>query len=265
MKNVKPPSERHNVLWPYLQFSSSVGVSTYSLWISLITTLGVVWAYRRRPSVEVLDLSFCILIGGFVGARLFHILFEEPGYYINNPKAIFAIWQGGFVWFGGWLGALITSLLWCRWRKQSFLEWADLLTPVLAVGYGVGRLACFLNGCCYGVACSWPWAVSFHSHKLMGLEVIPRHPTQLYMAAYDLALGIGLLIFSQRRSEMRPGWLFLIWVVLHGMGRAIVEFWRDDPRGPLLLQLSVSTWIGITISICALLILLRPLTLAQKH
>src|SRR5690606_9254272 len=102
-----------------------------------------------------------VMIGGFVGARLFHVFYEAWDVYRDNPWLIVQFWRGGFVFYGGFAGALVAAWMTLRLKKESFLEWANFFAPVIAVTYAIGRIGCFLNGCCYGDYCQWPWAVEF--------------------------------------------------------------------------------------------------------
>jgi phosphatidylglycerol:prolipoprotein diacylglycerol transferase len=179
-----------------------------------------------------------------MGARLFHIFYEEPSYYWQHPARVFFIWQGGFVWYGGCLTALGAGWLWCRSTKISFLAWSDFFSPMAAVGYGLGRIACFLNGCCYGKVCSWPWAVRFKSHMDLGLPILPRHPTQLYMAFAEFMIA-GILLYFESRWRRDRGRLFFSWLGMHGLARLVIGFWRDDYSGPLLGPLNVAGAVSI--------------------
>lgn len=138
--------------------------------------------------------------------------------------AALEFWQGGLTFYGGLLVATAGALWYCRRRRLDFLAVADLVAPYLLVGQAIGRLGCFLEGCCYGAATGGPLGVRFPGHAFA------RHPTQLYEAVVDLALA-ALLLFALRRPPRgaRFGWM----LVLYGAARAIIEIWRDDPRGGL--------------------------------
>jgi phosphatidylglycerol:prolipoprotein diacylglycerol transferase len=190
------------------------------------------------------------LICGFVGARLFHVIYEEPQFYRQDPKQVFYVWNGGFIWYGGVLAALPSAAIWCWIRNQSFLFWADFFAPILAFGYGAGRVACFFNGCCYGKICSYPWAVR------------SRHPTQLYMMIYELIV-MGVLI-RLRRRDLTRGTIFFLWLGLHGCGRLWVEFFRDDFRGPPIFGFSISTLISLLLITIAIFGLTKNLLVVRN-
>jgi len=138
--------------------------------------------------------------------------------------AVFKFWQGGLTFYGALLFALPGALWYCRRKRLDFLAVGDLVAPCVMVGQAIGRVGCFLEGCCYGAPTNGPLGVHFPGHALA------RHPTQLYELAADLAIA-GLLLFAVkagRRGE-RLGWM----LALYGAARALVEVWRDDPRGSL--------------------------------
>jgi phosphatidylglycerol---prolipoprotein diacylglyceryl transferase len=246
-------------MFPLIRLTPSFGLPTYLLIISLTYCLCIYLVYKRSEKSNLavslsLDVCLAIMIGGFLGARLFHVFYEEPKYYIAHPIRILEFWQGGFVYFGGLIGAVIAAFLFLHHKKESFLKWADFFAPVLSLGYALGRLACFLNGCCYGRICSLPWAVTFHE---AGLPTGPRHPTQLYATFWELGVFVTLLTLEKRKQKN----IFVLWLMLHSAGRIIMEYFRDDDRGPLLAGFSIATWISVVFIILGA----TKLILSQKN
>jgi phosphatidylglycerol:prolipoprotein diacylglycerol transferase len=234
-------------VFPSIPIASGFSLSSYFLLISLGTTLSVIWFIRRAEArkldrVTSIDLALCVLIGGFLGARLLHIFFEEPELYQLNPRAVLEIWNGGFVYLGGVIGALVASVAFCKYKSQPFWYWADVATPPIALGYAIGRFACFFNGCCYGLPAQVPWAITVHG--------APRHPTQLYATLWELAV-LAILIVLQSRFKT-SGMLFNTWLLLHGLGRILMEVFRDDPRGSLILGVSLGTNMSVVLMTWAL-------------
>ena len=225
-----------------------VRIQTYFVVTSLVlSALAFLIAWRARhlefAIARALDLYIFAMIGGFLGARLFHILWEEPKYYLEAPSRAFDLLQGGFVWYGGFLGGLATIVvLLLRKRREAdrrnsvteLLSWLDFFAPIAAIGYGLGRMACVLTGCCYGGVCH------FHDHLF-------RFPTQGFAVVYELTIAGLLLKLESRRwpGGRKAGQLFFLWLVLHGIGRLIMELFRDDPRGPELAGLSVASIVSL--------------------
>jgi phosphatidylglycerol---prolipoprotein diacylglyceryl transferase len=236
-------------MWPFLVQTDGFYLPTYIVVNSLVFSFGTVWIYRRALKRgfnvnAVLDILLFAMLGCFAGARLAHVLVERPDYYLANPMAVFKFWQGGFVYYGGMIGGLLAAWVVCKVKRTGFLKHADLFSPILALGYSLGRWGCFAAGCCYGKASSLPWAVVFPS----GAEApagIARHPTQIYSSLWELMVFFVLLAAEKRGHALRPGRIFGIWLFLHGLGRGLVEQFRDDFRGPSFFNLSVSTWVSV--------------------
>ncbi|MGE0761670.1 MAG: prolipoprotein diacylglyceryl transferase [Bdellovibrionales bacterium] len=215
-------------------------MSQIPIWIltlSLTMTVALFWinsraARQRLLRSQALDLALWMMIGAVLGGRLMHVLYEQPQYYLDEPLAFFKIWQGGFVFYGGLFGAFGLGYWWSRRYEVAPLRWADFFAPVAALTYALGRLGCFFNGCCYGRYCELPWAI----HE--------RHPTQLYATIFELGT-LMVLLWLERKPKRPLGLVFFTWLVLHGTGRLIMEYFRADDRGPMPLGLSISIWISL--------------------
>lgn len=234
-------------MFPEIRLSDTLLIPTYFVYISVLYCFLLVYVLRRarahgENASTALDLGLILMVGGFLGGRLLHVFYELPQYYAEDWTRVFKIWEGGFVFYGGFLTALAGCLLLVWRRRLSFNRWADFYAPVIALGYGLGRVSCFLAGCCYGRACDLPWGVTFP----WDAERILRHPTQLYAVIWELSV-FGLLIFLERRKipSRIPGLVFWSWILLHSLGRLMMESFRDDFRGHLLFGLSLSTVISL--------------------
>ena len=189
---------------------------------------------------EVLDIAFTILVWGFLGARLFYVI-QNLSYYAAEPLKIFAVWEGGLIFYGGVLAALVGFWLTVRKLNVSFWKALDFIVPYGALAHAFGRIGCFLNGCCYGKACDLPWAVRFPelSHAV--------HPAQLYEAFYDLALFAFLL--TRRKRSRFEGEIGLLYFLFYGMGRYLIEFVREP--GWMWLGLTSNQWLSAAIIVVA--------------
>jgi phosphatidylglycerol:prolipoprotein diacylglycerol transferase len=187
------------------------------------------------------------MISSFVGARFMHVFFEETEFYRDHPENIFKFWNGGFVYYGGALLSAFCSIYFLKKKCKSLLNnYLDLFTPVLSLAYGLGRLACLLAGCCYGKTCELPWALE------------GRHPTQAYASLWEL--GVLVILLKLESISRRPaqntflrtkGSLFYLWLILHGIGRLIMENYREDFRGPIWMM-SISSWMSLAIILIGL-------------
>jgi phosphatidylglycerol:prolipoprotein diacylglycerol transferase len=232
-----------------------IRVQSYFIVVSLVLSTLPFLIVKRARSFDVsykraLDLYIGLMIGGFLGARLFHVFWEERDYYFQDPFRIFDFLQGGFVWYGGLIGGLatISVILFLKRDDASYkqvslwlLPWLDFFAPIAAVGYGLGRLACVVTGCCYGRVC--------HLH-----EYIFRFPTQGFAVIFELAVAYFLCRAENRRWQRgrNAGQIFFLWIVLHGFGRLIMEFMRNDPRGPDLAGLSIASILSLILIVAGI-------------
>lgn len=225
---------------------------TYFLVQSLTAALALIWIRFRAtakgfPVKTALDTALFVLIFGWIGGRVLHILWEAPAYYLTQPRLILDFTSGGFVYYGGlWAGLFIAWLLLRREPEKPLPEWLDFFAPIVAFGTALGRWGCALAGCCFGKTCDLPWALS------------GRHPVPVYLFLWDFA-AMGLLLYIERRRPRilaRPGSLFAAWLVIHGCGRFLSEFLRDDDRGPTL-GLSLSQWLALVLVIAGSRFILR--------
>jgi phosphatidylglycerol:prolipoprotein diacylglycerol transferase len=202
--------------------------------------LGIAFWRARREGIDseaVSGLAVWLISGGFIGARLMYVT-QHPE-TVQHLGDVFKIWQGGIVFYGCIMGGLIGSVIYWRRHPFPFLAMADAVAPALAVGSALGRVGCFLNGCCYGARTNLPLAVCFPAgsppwvrHFKLGL--IPPtsgwslavHPTQLYAALDGLAL-LGLLTWFYPRRR-RDGEVMALLMVAYPVLRFINESLRAD-------------------------------------
>ncbi|MBY0553691.1 prolipoprotein diacylglyceryl transferase [bacterium] len=224
---------------PYISIGS-LQIPTFFLVISLsLSALLVFLSYRveqfSKNRAQAFDIALMLMLSGFVGGRLMHVFYEELNYYLINPWQILAFWNGGFVFLGGLISCLITGTIYARIKKISFGEWADFFTPLFSLAHALGRIGCFLSGCCFGSICFLPWAYS------------GRHPTALYLAVGEFVIFLVLLLFEGKKAMPTKGSLFVKWLLLHSLLRFNVEYFRDDFRGLFIFGLSISQIISLII------------------
>ncbi len=197
----------------------------------------------------VFDLVFWAVVGGIVGARLFFILLNIS-FFIQNPLEIIMIQNGGLSFQGGLIVGSLASVWFVRRKKLPLLLVLDLAAPYLALGQSVGRVGCFLNGCCYGREV--PWGIYFPVHDAH------LHPTQLYSTT-GLLIIFGILKMYQKQvltpSSAQPasGRVFILYLMLAATFRFGVEFFRAD-HNTLFLGLSVFQYVCLGLILTALVI-----------
>jgi phosphatidylglycerol:prolipoprotein diacylglycerol transferase len=132
------------------------------------------WRKMAMSSDDLYDLLFFLILGVMIGGRLGYVLFYDLPAYINDPLSIFKIWQGGMSFHGGFIGVILATMYICRKKKWNFWEIADLVSVVVPVGLGLGRIGNFINGELYGRPTKLPWGMVFPEGG-----TAPRHPSQL--------------------------------------------------------------------------------------
>lgn len=216
-------------------------VSSYGILLVLAILVGVRAGLRRAalrglPVSEVASLSFISVVSGLVGARLLYVvthLREFQGRWMSTflpSDAGGQLGVTGVVLLGGVVAAVLSGVIYLRRRRLEVLKFADVFSAPLALGIFFGRIGCFLNGCCFGKACSAAWAVEFPPDSPAGTVMgsLPLHPTQLYSAIIALVIWMVLHALENRR---RPdGFLAAVFLVLFGAGRFFVDFFRVYER-----------------------------------
>lgn len=210
-------------MYPIIDFGT-LHIPTFFIVISLSLS-GLLIALSNRVDLFLkdrkiaYDFAIIIMLSGFVGGRIMHIIFEEPEYYAMQPSRMLEFWNGGFVYFGGMITSFIACIIYAKIKKQKILDWADFFTPLLSLSHAFGRIGCLLAGCCYGAACDLPWALD------------DRHPTVLYLFFGEIVILFVLLGYEQAKHKMPSGHLFAKWILLHSVLRLNVEYFRNDYRG----------------------------------
>lgn len=243
---------------PYLFKIGIFSIYTYGFFVAIGFLAGIllarIEAKRLGRNIEkIMDLAFYVLIAAIIGSRCFYIL-TTPEVFIEDPWEIFRIWNGGLVFYGGFLAALVTGIFYLKKNRMPLWQTADIMAPSLAAGQFLGRLGCFSAGCCYGKHSDLPWAVVFTNSNSLAPLGISLHPTQLYHAAGNLLIFAFLWLYRKRKKF--DGQLFWFYVLIYGAVRSFVEIFRGDSRGLTLFdKFSVSQTIGMTMAVIALVML----------
>lgn len=224
------------------------------------------WETKRRG----LDISLSIRgaiwvsIFGYIGARAMHIVFDGfLDIYIQKPLAILAFWKGGLAFYGTVIFGLPAALWWFRYHKAPFLKYLDNYTYGLAFGVGIGRLGCYLNGCCFGEISSSSIANQFIKYGLSAKNQFARDilldlrempysvfPAQIISFAANMMIFLFLWIFVRKRYK-KDGSVFGIWMIIYGIFRFTIEIFRADERGLFFNELLSSSQLIAIISIIA--------------
>jgi phosphatidylglycerol:prolipoprotein diacylglycerol transferase len=241
-------------VYPELFKLGPVTVYTYGVLLAAAYLLGLRLAMSRAKTRgldpnRTLDLGIAIIISALVGAKLL-LLFVDFDRFRQNPGELFSIVRSGGVFYGGLIAAVAVAF-WYMWRhKMPLWTTCDVFAPGIALGHAVGRLGCLMAGCCYGRPTDVPWAITFTNPEAAANVGTPLgvalHPTQLYESAAE-ALILVLLLWTEKKGRPFAGRTFWSYMVLYGISRFVIEFFRGDDRGAVLGAVSTSQFISLVL------------------
>jgi phosphatidylglycerol:prolipoprotein diacylglycerol transferase len=264
---------------PSLDDGQGVPVRGYGVMLLLAATAGTWLSIERGKRMgfdadTILSLATVVFLWGLVGARLFYVIeyherFFGPGMTLRDSlAAIVNISAGGLVVFGSLPTAGVAAWLFARGRSLDFARLLDCVAPGLLVGLALGRVGCFLNGCCYGGPCELPWAVRFPPESPPWIDQaqrgllpgaadgaswsLPIHPAQLY-AAIDAAL-LAAVAIAWTPLARRDGEVFAVVLTLHPVSRILLERIRVDEAPALGTPFSISELVSLVLLLAAALL-----------
>lgn len=212
--------------------------------VGFLAALGLCLLRRKKLGLDdniVWGIFYCAIIGGILGAKLLFIIVEFP--QILKDITILTDLRNGYVVYGGILGGIFCSWLYCRWKKAPFFKYFDLVMPAVSLAQGFGRIGCFCAGCCYGRETDSAFCIVFHN-SMFAPNGVGLIPTQLISSVANFVLGLILIWYASRRPK--DGRVAAAWMVFYGIGRFAIEFLRNDYRGSIGI-LSTSQIISICI------------------
>jgi len=219
-------------LLPVLFKIGNFTVHSYGVAVALAFLLAIILirheVKRKGFNADIAyDIVLFAMLGGIAGARLIYVV-DHWHDFTQNFVQVFAIWQGGLVFYGGLIGGILAVLGYVKAKKLPVGKIADTTAPALAVGSAIGRLGCFANGCCHGEETTLPWGVTYTDSLSSASPLgVPLHPTQLYEFAYNVVI-LGVLWWARPKIKS-DGLLFWMYVTLYGFFRFLVEFLRVNP------------------------------------
>lgn len=242
------------------------GVEVTSWGVMLVIAfIAGIWLAERRcqkygvPRAIIPDLSLVLIVAGVVGGRLAYVI-ENFSSYAEHPGEIFKVWEGGLIFYGGFILAIVCGIIFVKRKHISVARMMDIAAPSVALGLGFARIGCFLNGCCYGKQTNLPWGVVFPSDSPAGWVFdapIPIHPAQLYSSIGAFSILAILLVVEKKGMRRASGYLFLMFLVLYSVGRFFIDFLRYyEPKVYLLGGLTHNQFVSIFIFLGSCVIIL---------
>jgi phosphatidylglycerol:prolipoprotein diacylglycerol transferase len=218
-------------------------IRMYGLMIGVGFLLYVFLSARRgrKEGVDpdrIVDLGVYLLLSAIIGSRILYVL-TNLHQYAARPLDVFAIWQGGLVFYGGMLVAVPVGVWYVKKHNLPVWKTADIMAPFLALAHAFGRLGCFFAGCCHGALCSGAACITFHDPNSLAPLGVELYPTQLMESGGEfLIFGILMVLWRYRKFD---GQLFWLYPLFYSVLRFIIEFFRGDVDRGLYFSGLVST------------------------
>ena len=248
-----------------------INVKAYALCILAGIILATIITSRRltkrgaEPGV-VLDIVLWAVPLGIIGARLYHVVTHPADYFYEGanvwnplqPGAIWNIWEGGNAIYGSLIGGAIGVIIGCGFTGLRFWSFADALAPGLLVAQAVGRLGNWFNHELFGSPTDLPWGLEIESTNAAFPAGLPDgtlfHPTFLYEIVWNL-VGVAVILFLERRFNLRWGKAFGVYLIWYGIGRSFLESIRVDPS-ELFLGIRSNVWASFAAIVIGIVIII---------
>lgn len=224
-----------------------VTIYSYGFMVALAFIICSIFMVRdaRKAGLDGGDYFDCLLamlFGGIVGGRALFVALNWDAYTWTVMKMIM-VNEGGLAVQGGLLGGIIASSIACKLKGIPYWKAADIAAPYIALGQGIGRIGCFLNGCCYGPVTEGPFGVLFAG------QALKRFPSQLVFSLALVLIFLMLLFF--RRHKKFNGQVFSVYLVLFGTYRVLFDFLRDDEL-VMYFGMNLTQFLGAVIAVCGI-------------
>ena len=234
-------------MYPELFTIFGITIYSYGLLVAIGFFAGMTYITKYSDNIPVkkdqmYDFLFYLIVVSIIGARLLYVLVNIDS-FIQHPLDIIKVWQGGLVFYGGFIAAVLYALIYCKYKKINIKRLADVFAPALALGHSFGRIGCLLSGCCYGK----------ETHCL--ISVNNRYPTQIFEAAGNLI--IFFILHKLYKKSHKDGHVFLLYLIFYSVLRFSIEFFRGDDRGSFFLGLSPAQNISIVMLLVAVVLLFK--------
>lgn len=212
--------------------------------------------------LDILLSTILASIGLLIGAKLVYMLTVMPeivrNYSFVKTHVLQAVMYmfGGYVFYGGLIGALLAYYFYCRWFKVDFGSLINVITPVIPLVHAFGRVGCFLGGCCYGIEYHGRGAIHYpHNEFVPELNSVTRFPVQLVESGINLLFFAVLFLYSKKTRK--PGSILGIYLIGYAVIRFSLEFLRGDIERGIWFGVSTSQWISLALIPLGIYLLLK--------
>jgi prolipoprotein diacylglyceryl transferase len=247
-----------------------VTIHTYALCILAGIAAATIITQRRLSARGgeqgvVLDIILWAVPFGIIGARLYHVVTHGGDYFYPgaNLWGIVAIWDGGNALYGSLLGGAVGAWIGCRRTGIRLWSFADALAPAMLVAQAIGRLGNYFNHELFGLPTTLPWGLEILPTAPMFPQDLPVgtlfHPLFLYEIIWNL-IGVGIILFAERRFGLRWGGAFGVYLIWYGLGRSWLEAIRIDPTSDALFGIPANVWASfVAVALGLTLIIMQSL------
>lgn len=235
--------------WFPLKWLGIDALHSYGVLVALGFFLGLLWVLKEAPKngidrKKASDLYMYIIISAIVGSRIMYGFTSASAEELKDPLFIFKIWEGGLVFYGGLIGAILTSFWFTYRHKLNLSLVADIYAPAVALGHGIGRLGCFCAGCCFGQhADHEAWYTVIFPENSQAPSGVPLYPTQLMEAGGELFIFVILVAMRNRKKIV--GDVFLLYLTLYSILRITIENFRGDQIRGEIFGLPTSMFVSL--------------------
>ena len=239
---LKDKKERKSIMYPYIELGIAK-IPTYLLMFLIGFVIMIFWARKLAPKYnypkeDIFYVSLYAAIGILIGAKIMYFVSKLP-VIITKFDAYIELWKlspadainfsfGGLVFYGGLIGAVIGAYIYCRQFKMPFSPLMDIFAPLIPFVHGMGRIGCFLAGCCYGKEYHGFGSVQYPANELIdALDDVPRVPVQLIEAGLNFIIT-AVLVMIMYKCKLKVGQLLGIYIVYYTVIRFLMEMLRGD-------------------------------------
>ena len=219
---------------------ATIDIYSYGFLIALgalLTYLYMSKQLKKRFGISAEDtqtLFIGLILAGVIGGKIF-FYFENPTYYFGAPKNMLKNFGGGFVFYGSLIFCILVGFWFVRKHKIPAMQMLDVIAISTCIVHGIGRLGCFMAGCCHGIPHDGVFSVVFTDPVCLAEPLnTPLYPTQLFSASLIFSILIILLIIQ--RKQKFDGQLFLIYILLYAIGRSFIETLRGDYKRGYIIE-----------------------------
>lgn len=246
-----------------------ITIHTYGVMVVAGMIAGILWiTYESRrlgyDTGKILDLIFYVIVSGVIGSRIFYLMVNDPGRIVKEPWSMFMIWEGGLVFHGGVVFALIVMVIIARKQRFPIASIVDIFAPALAIGHAFGRIGCLMAGCCHGRPAGEAWySIVFPNDPAsFAPPGIGLYPTQIIESIGEVIIFVILVLF--RKYKRFEGQVFALYLMIYSILRFLNELLRGESDRGYIIKDSLSVGQGMSIALFIIGILIMVFGYSRK-